>query len=591
MAAGGGGSGKSGAIRTGAAFVEIFAKDKGLRAWLNTVPKQFQAFGKKLSAIGLAGAGIGAAVAAPLVGLINHFVEAGSAATDMAARLNTSTETVTGLSYAADLAGTSAEDMEGSLAKLQKQIAAGEKVAGIDLSALKDADLETQVYAVADAIAAIENPTEQAAAATEAFGKSGRKMLPFLKEGAAGLAKLKAQAAADGAIITTAEAEKADRIGDAISRIWTIIKSIGRKVGDALLPDAAAVEHFVSLISSYGQQIRQFISDNAGLFKIIGMVAGGLIAGGLAVAAFGAAFTALGVVLGGVLTGLGAIAAVIGALLSPLGLFVAGLAGIAALIIASDFDTYSESVERLGLIFGQTFGGIRDALAGGDLKLAGEIAMIGLEMAFQEGVGLLEKIWIGFKFFFFGLWLAIEHAARLTAAAIGSVMFEVIQATIDGLNLLIDGINKVIEASNELNPFGDIGALGHVNKLKDRSVLGREVAQQNREIRELEEDKRRQMEEAGKVDPALQARLDQLTAQARDLKRPEAAKAEEVARAAKEMVEGTGPVQGAFGSSASSGALGLGDGSGIEKNTERTAKACEGTEKAIKGLKPVLMEE
>ena len=51
---------------------------------------------------------------------------------------------------------------------------------------------------IADKIQALHNPFAQAAVATELFGSAGTDMLPFLRQGAAGIAKLEAAAAANG---------------------------------------------------------------------------------------------------------------------------------------------------------------------------------------------------------------------------------------------------------------------------------------------------------------------------------------------------------------------------------------------------------
>ena len=57
---------------------------------------------------------------------------------------------------------------------------------------------EEQFRRIADRIAAIENPTERAAAAVKIFGRNGTELMPMLLQGADGIAKWEARARALG---------------------------------------------------------------------------------------------------------------------------------------------------------------------------------------------------------------------------------------------------------------------------------------------------------------------------------------------------------------------------------------------------------
>ncbi len=379
--AAGGGSGNSKAIEAGRAYVRLNGDDKGLRATIAGVPKLFSGVGKKLAGVGAGMAAVGAGILAPLAGLASHFIDAGSAITDMSERLGATTEELSAMAYGLELGGGSVEDLETSMKKMHQFMAKNFGGAGGDSAT-------DMMMEFADQIAAMKDPTQQTAAAMEIFGKSGTKMLPFLKQGREGIKAMMDQAGRDGAVWSKEDAEQADRIGDAISRVKTILASIGKTIGGALLPDAGQAEQFAASISLAGQRIRQFIRDNAQVIKIVGLVGAALVAGGAVLAGVGTAFIVAGAAISGVV-------AVLGAVLSPVGLIVAGLVAITAGLGIMAYES-----TNLGEAFSTAFGGILDALKGGDLELAGELAMVGLELEFQRGIGELEKLWIDFRNFF-----------------------------------------------------------------------------------------------------------------------------------------------------------------------------------------------
>ena len=125
------------------------------------------------------------------------------------------------------------------------------------------------------------------------------------------------------------------------------------------------------------------------------------MAAGAAITGIGLAISGTGIALGGLVTGLGVLSSIAAAVLSPLGLIASALAAGGYL-----WATYTESgksaVNGLMTVLGDltqtvkdTFGGIFDAIAGGNLALAGEIALTGLRIAFLQGLSAISKIFGG----------------------------------------------------------------------------------------------------------------------------------------------------------------------------------------------------
>lgn len=377
---GGAGGGGASAIRAGRAFVEIYAHDKQFLGTLDGLRSKIFKFGTWLATAGFGGALLGSAVLAPLALLAKHALHVGGAAQDMADRLGASVEEITALGYAAELAGGSLEDVEANINKMQRAIAEGKVVGGLNLGTLLNEDLPTQVDRIADAIAGIENASLRAAAAQDIFGKSGRKMLPFLSEGAAGMARFRLEAA-QAIGLTSAEASRLDRVGDAISRVWMAVKSVFRTIGGALLGDAGAAEEYARHIVAVIAGVREWIAANSELIQTLGLVAAGLTALGVAFGTLGAAVVAVNVLVG-ILTA--SFTALFAAKAFAISGALAAFAGLIAVMVR-----FSD-VAQVGA---QALGGIANALKSGDIQLAGRIAFKGLEYEFLNALAGMTEGW------------------------------------------------------------------------------------------------------------------------------------------------------------------------------------------------------
>ncbi len=580
MAAAGSAKGNASGIRMGKAFVEIGAVNNVPKV-LKDIEKQFKKFGTTLGKIGLGAAGLGGALLAPLVGMANHFIEAGSAATDMAERLGTTTETVTALGYAASLAGGGLEDVETNLGKMQKTIAEGAANGDDFLGGLLGQDIDSQLAEIADLIAGIEDPTLRSAKAMEFFGKSGRKMLPFLKDGAAGLERLRAQAAEDGAIIGKEEADRADRIGDAMTRVLTVIKSVGRSIGGAFLPASEDAERFAEKVSFVGSMLRRFIDRNAELVKTLGMVAAGILAVGTALVGAGAVVLAIGAAFGGLATAVAGVATVLSFILSPLGLIVVGVgmltAGLA--IAASETETFQGAMTGLGefddrpdliisdyqLSDGESgiaaIASLRRQLRSNvpaflisDLSLAIEIAWTGAKVAFRKGINELKKIWIDLRTWFVGMW---EQAINLIATSILSIIEAIPESVRKAAGLT--GLNSIDEIRR--GQKADLDLMDLNAKRAKKALDGSDVGQS--ELDRL-------------------ARLAALPLYKRGA--DEGAMGQVLAAAAGMG----GSVKGMFGGSGLNASLAFGDSRGIEGNTRRTADGVEDIARLMEKAGPLV---
>jgi hypothetical protein len=420
----------SSSIKAGSAYVELFTKDSRLVKGLNDASKRLDAFGKGLQGIGTKMAMLGAGVVAPLAGAAKRFADMGSDMVDMSQRTGVSVEALSELGFAAEQSGADMGTLEGSLKKMQKMLfeaASGSQSAqetlaslGLSVAQLSKLSPDEQFKAIADRMSQITDPTLKTATAMAIFGKSGTQLLPMLSSGAQGIEELQQQARDLGLTMATEDAQAAEAFGDRIDVLWKVLKKTVFTIGSALEPVLSAmIDSTVRIVVS----ISDWIKNNKDLIVTVFKVGMAIAAGGAAIVALGTAVAGIGTVLGAaatVLTGVGTAFAFLGtaiaALLSPIGLTIAGLAALVGYFVYAS-GAGSQAMQWLGARFNElkdtalgAWQGIGDALAAGDIALAGKILWLTLKMEWQRGVAFLESKWLDFKGFFIGIFQSAVYS-------------------------------------------------------------------------------------------------------------------------------------------------------------------------------------
>ena len=203
----------------------------------------------------------------------------------MSQRVGISSETLSELSYAATLSGTSIERVEDSFKGLTQKIVEAVNKGGdadalfssIGLSAkdLAASTPEEQFYKIADAIANISDPTRRAAVAMQVFGESGRELLPLLSGGSAGLNEMRTEARELGATVSTSSAAMGAEFGDAMTRIKTATNGIKNEFLTALTPTLIkASEHLKNVLSFVSTMARRFPTTTSTIVTFGAAIAG-----------------------------------------------------------------------------------------------------------------------------------------------------------------------------------------------------------------------------------------------------------------------------------------------------------------------------
>jgi len=410
-------------IRAGKAFVELFADDTKLVRGLRAAEKRLKAFGAGVQSIGTKMFGLGAAAVAPLLATTNVFADMGDQLAKMSARTGISVEALSQLGYAAQQSGTDMETLEGGVRKMQKFLvdaAQGSKSAestlsklGLRLSDLGRLSPDKQFELLADRISKIKDPAIRAATAMEIFGKTGTSLLPLMQDGAKGIEALKQQAHDLGLTISTEDAKAAEVFGDTLSDLWKVIKSGVFAIGAALAP---LLQDLATSAIRVAKVTADWVRQNKGLIVTVFKIAAGVAAAGAVlvvlgtlISGVGAAFGVAASIITGIGTVLGVIGTVIGALLSPIGLVAAAIVGLGGYLLYVS-GAGSEALQWLADAFSAlkddalaAWQGIGDALAAGDLALAAKILWLTLRMEWQKGVAFIQEHWIAFKEFFLSI--------------------------------------------------------------------------------------------------------------------------------------------------------------------------------------------
>jgi hypothetical protein len=423
----------TGAIRAGRAFVELFADDTKLVRGLRAASAKLKAFGASISGMGRQMVGLGAALAAPLAASAKAFAKIGGDIDDMSRRTGISTESLSAMGWAAQLAGSTLEDFEKSARKMQRTItdaSMGMKSAqdalgalGLSYQQLSSLSPEEQFMLIADRLSKIKDPTQRAAMAMMVFGRSGTAMLPMLEKGAAGIKAWMDEAKQMGLVISTESAVAAGQFADSLDRVWAVVKMTAFQIGAALAP---AMTKLSGIIKDVIVQFNAWVQQNRQVVVMVAKVVAGIIAGGIALMLLGGIISGLGAAIGGLASTIvfvGTVFKVLGAaimfLTQPIVLVIAAVAALGAYLIYAS-GAGAKALEWLGSKFQTlkedamaTWGGIGDALAAGDMALAAKILWLTLKMEWIRGTNFLQKLWLDFS----GIFIKLAYDAFYGALA------------------------------------------------------------------------------------------------------------------------------------------------------------------------------
>lgn len=430
-----GGSSAGGAIRAGLAFVELSATDNKLIRALDNAKQKMQAFGAGMAKVGAATAAAGGALLGPVAGLFASAVNRSSDLATLANEFGTTTEKLSAMGYAFETAGIKQDEFADTLKGLSQKLSAaadgGDETfdrLGLSAQELIKLPVDEQFNRIADALARVPLAADRTNMSLTLFGGAGSKLNRILAQGSGEMARLTAEAETVGAVMSGETASAGQRLAKTFTRLESTVRYAFLSIGEALFPQADAIEEFSRGIGNTVRSVREWIGENKQL--VVGAVAVGaaLVAVGTGAIALGTVVQGLaGLVSGTVAAFTGAVSLITGAfaaLASPLGIAAAALAGLGYLFVM-----HTETGKQLASVVGGELSeswntlrdtavgawtGIGSALKRGDLRAAGEIALAGLTVAFQQGMLTLRKAWLALQGYFVDGWSS-------SASAVGGI--------------------------------------------------------------------------------------------------------------------------------------------------------------------------
>lgn len=397
------------------------------------------------------------AVGFSLSQMMSKFLDTGDAIDKASMRLGIGVDKLQSLQYAAKMSGSSAEDMNQALGKLNENIAKAAAGKNKELASLFDklgislrdakGNLRTAADVLpefADAIQRNTNSTVRARMAIAAFGDAGQKLIPMLQDGSKGLADMEKRAHDLGLTMSGEDVKAAADLGDRFSELGMVFDSFGNTLSAKLAP----------VLSPIIDDLAEFIAKNKEAFSGRLSEAVSKLADSLKKVDFEKlakqcmdAFDAIGELydkIGGFDTILKALAALMaGKLIIAIGSFVGSL-----LTLGQSFFALIPIIKAVGIAFvANPIGAVITAIA--------------------AGAALIISNWDRVGPFFTGLWNSITG---IFTSAVSNIE-KVISGWVDGIKTLwsglfdgdmskiVDGFFKMFDASFNLVPdsFKKIG--------------------------------------------------------------------------------------------------------------------------------------
>jgi hypothetical protein len=249
----------------GALSVRIGADTADLTKGLKGAEKEISNFGKYTETLGSnlkALAGVATVVGTAVGVMVRQAINAADEMGKLSAKIGVSTEELSKLSYAAELAGVSTGELQGALSLLIKNMTAasqgsGDAKAGFDALGIqvKNADGTLRSSAdvmgdVADQFAKMQDGADKTALAIRLFGRSGANMIPLLNGGRDAIRDAGDELQSFGGVITPEAAKQAEIFNDNLTKLATAAKGAAQQLSEALLP---AMNEFLNAVLAVNQ--------------------------------------------------------------------------------------------------------------------------------------------------------------------------------------------------------------------------------------------------------------------------------------------------------------------------------------------------
>lgn len=174
--------------------------------------------------------------ATALTSLVTETAKEGDSLAKLAKSTGTTIEFLSGLRHAAQIAGTSLQDMRMAFARMVMNMTSEDAAVFESIGIqVRDAsgqlrNAQTVFLEVADYFSGMENQTERAGLALQMFGRSAQGLVPLLSEGGENIRKYINEAAELGLVMDKDAGAAAERFVDASERLGAVWQGMKEKI-------------------------------------------------------------------------------------------------------------------------------------------------------------------------------------------------------------------------------------------------------------------------------------------------------------------------------------------------------------------------
>lgn len=256
---------------------------------LKDVNQKLGNFGSEIDRVKSVALGLAAALSAgAFASWIKDSIDAADAAAKTAQSIGVTVEALTGLQFAADLAGVNNQMLSNALRDLNRNMSAANggarqqseafEALGISVTDasgnLKSAD--SVLLEIADRFASTQNGADKTALSLQLFGKAGREMIPLLNGGAQSISDLTSRAEKLGVVVDSSTAAAAEHFNDNLTILQAVATGAANSMAAQLLP---AMNDISDAMVSFAEN-----SDAAsGAAEVLGGTLKGLVTTGIAI--------------------------------------------------------------------------------------------------------------------------------------------------------------------------------------------------------------------------------------------------------------------------------------------------------------------
>jgi len=435
-------------VKAGGAYVEMYARGhQAVQKVLDTVRAKMVSMARTVAIIGAATAGLGAMITAPFYKGLDIYAETAAEISGVARQTDFTREQVSGLMYAMGDAAASLPAATNDIARFIEAAHTSPEAMqtlaelGLSLDELASASRYEQLMMIADALSRITNDTRRAQLQAR-LGGGVAALGPRLREGRAGIDARIDRGRVLGAVRSEDELKELEEYNKAKKEMNVAWTGLFQSIGAAAAPVMMKIYQFITGVIV---AVRELIDANKPLlsmlfrFGAILLVAGPTIvaiAGGLFTMAAGLGL--IGVAMPFVIIGLKiaaiAIVAIIGLGLQAYIAFkiVEGVLRLFGTTIDEVFSSMSGyfsnmigAAQRLGATLSTMFGGVVDAIMGGDIELAFRIVSLGVQLIWARTVNFLRDGWFSAVLIMGGVWDTFATAIKTAFNSVSATVIEI----------------------------------------------------------------------------------------------------------------------------------------------------------------------